>query len=1151
MTLNSNSFQDTTNTSGIVWSGHRGDEAMSIAWLDYNQDGLPDLWISGHGYNGESPNALFPDAKYPFLYLNNGNGTFTNLFTEDWRKGSGGDTHGTNWIDFDNDGDRDVFVNSGGQLGGAGASGQPNHFFVNHNSNLGLLTNESTEKGVVYQIARSRSSLWFDGNNDGRLDFINLVAERSDGQGANAYFEQQIDGTFSDQSVAVGLDIDGSSRYGQLADLTGDGVLDLVIQGTYEFPLEVYDISSGNGFVNITNNFNFPLTSDLPNDPTEDFEDHESARDTVIADFNGDGYNDIFLVRSSIATVFPSVSQNNNRIVGGELIIRDPGEEIGYSFQTSGTVAIDFFSLNGIQADLDPTEIFIGASGRNPTAAELEAFVNISSATTNTAVANDDPNTSQVDRVAALALSSLSSGVTGLKSDRSARGVYIGYDAITQTWEIRLSSDSFESMRSAVESTADITNLQTIGFTNVDPTINALSDQLWIFDPNTNQFIDNSVAAGLTNPTLGQSVVAGDFDNDKDIDLYLANSYSAFDQPNILYDNQGNGTFIAVSQGGGAAGTSVGPVWLDFETGSKLATSDFNNDGFLDIFVGSNVARSPRKTYLGTPSQLFTNQGNSNNWLLIDLEGIQSNRDGIGAQVKVTSGGTTQLREQNGGTHNFAQNDTRLHFGLGQDNIVNQIEITWSSGVTQILNNVAVNQVLTITEPFANNIIGNNNNNLLQGTGQADEIEGLGGNDTLNGFNGRDSLLGGNGTDSLLGSEGADSLEGGNGDDTIKGGEDNDRIKGDLDNDSLEGNDGDDTLYGNLGNDRLVGGSGYDLLYGNQGQDTINGNNEADLIYGDSGDDVLNGDDGDDTLYGGDDDDELFGSLGKDSLEGNDGDDTLNGDNGNDTVFGGNGADLVRGQKGDDFLIGGSGNDTLKAGEGADNLNGNNGDDFIEGEGGFDYLYGEEGDDTLRGGNGDDTIFGGSGSDRVLETGNLDFTVTNTQLTGRGVDTFSEVELIEISTGGGQNILDASAVTQLPVKLNGAGGRDTLLGGGGDDELIGGADIDTLTGNSGSDRFLYLGLNHRNDVITDFTVGEDRIVVSASAFGGGLTEGILDPSQFVLGNVALDSGDRFLYNMNNNRLLFDADGTGSTNPIVVATLNNSNVISNQDIEIIG
>ncbi|WP_144867223.1 FG-GAP-like repeat-containing protein, partial [Hyella patelloides] len=807
MVLNNNSFQDVADSAGIVWSKHRGDESISVAWVDYNKDGLLDLWISGHGYNNAAPNALFPTAKYPFLYINNGNGTFTNLFESDWRRGNGGDTHGTNWFDLDNDGDSDVFVNSGGQLGAGG--GQPNYLFVNRNSAIGLLTEESEDRDVVYQIGRSRSSVWFDGNNDGRLDFVNLVAARDDGLGANAYFEQQSNGTFTNRSNAVGFNVPGSSRYGQLADLTGDGKLDLVIQGTFEFPLAVYDVSSGNNFQDVTNNFNFPLTSDNPPDPTQDFENHTSARDTVIADFDGDGDNDIFLVRSEIKTILPSVSQDNNRIVSSDLIVRNPGQEIGYSFQTSGTVAIDFFDLNGVQADLNPNEIFIGASGRNPTAQELEAFVNINSATTETAVSNDNPRTDAVDRVAALALSPNNSGVTGLPGDRSERGVYINYDPGTQTWDIRFNSNNFASIRSAVESTTNITNLQSIGFTNVDPASNALTDQLWINNSN-GQFTlsDDPVFA---NPTLAQSVVSGDFDNDKDIDLYVANAYSSFDRPNILYENQGDGTFTTVPLAGGAEGTAKGPLWLDFETGSKLATSDFNNDGFLDIYVGSTVARSPRKTYLSSPSQLYQNQGNSNNWLLIDLQGTQSNREGIGAQIRVTSGGTTQLREQNGGTHNFAQNDTRLHFGLAQDNIIEQVEISWPSGVTQVLNNVSANQVLTITEPFANDIAGDNSENFLGGTGQTDRIEGLDGNDTINGFGGNDSLIGGDGSDSILGSEGNDTLLGNDGGDTLKGGSENDLIFGGSDLDRLEGNSGDDTLNGEAGNDFLTGGAGFDV----------------------------------------------------------------------------------------------------------------------------------------------------------------------------------------------------------------------------------------------------------------------------------------------------------------------------------------------------
>ena len=1114
MVLNSNSFKDVASSAGINWSRHRGDEAISVSWLDYNQDGLPDLWISGHGYNGTSRNELFSGAKYPFLYINNGDGTFTNLFESDWRRGSGGDTHGTNWIDFDNDGDPDVLVNSGGQLGEG--EGQPNYFFVNRNSETGLLTEEAEEKGVVYRIGRSRSSVWFDGNNDGLLDFVNLVAAREDGSGANAYFEQQSDGTFANRTNAVGFNVPESSRYGQLADLTGDGKLDLVVQGTFQYPVAVYDYASGGNFQDVTNQFNFPLTSDIPPNPTEDFEDTASARDSVIADFDGDGDNDIFLVRSSIETVQPSVSQDKGSIVSSDLILRDTTQEIGYSFQTNGTVAIDFFSLNGIRANIAPNEVFIGAEGRNPTPAELEAFVDISSDTTDTAVSNDSPKTEEVDPVAALALSPLSSGVNGI-SDSEARGIYIGYEPSTQTWEILLRSNPNrrgESIRSAVESTSNITNLQPIGFTNVDPASNALTDQLWL--NNSNGQFSLSSDPVFNNPTLAQSVVSGDFDNDKDLDLYLANAYASFNQPNILYENQGNGTFSIVPVAGGAESTAVGPLWLDFEVGSKLATSDYDNDGFLDIFVGSTVGRSPRKTYLSSPSQLYKNQGNSNNWLQIDLEGTESNRDGIGAQVRVTSGGTTQLREQNGGTHHFAQNDTRLHFGLAGDNTVNQVEVSWPSGTTQVLNDVNVNQILTIVEAG-----GNNNGN----------------------------FIGGSGDDSLVGTEGSDTLEGNGGNDTLQGGDGNDLILGGTGSDLLEGNDGDDTLKGEDDNDFLNGGSGFDILDGGLGSDNINGNNGNDIIEGGGGRDTIEGENGNDTISGGADSDEVFGGNDDDVIEGNDDNDFLDGGDGFDTLDGGEGDDTLRGDAKGDRLDGGTGNDTLLGGDGYDVLLGNDDNDFLDGEGGFDFLDGGTGNDTLRGGNGNDEIVGGVGNDLVLESGDFNYTVTNTTLIGRGEDSLSEVESVLITAGGRANTIDASA-TNLDVILKGGGNADTLFGGSGNDELIGEAGSDLITGNAGSDRFSYYALNHRGDTITDFTVGEDLIVISASGFNSDLSTGTLDESQFVVGTAASDSDDRFIYNVNSNRLFYDSDGNGFERPIAIASFTDGVVLSNQELEIV-
>ena len=1147
MVLNNNSFQDVTNSVGIDWSRQRGDEAFSVSFTDYNNDGLPDIWIDGHGYNG--PAALF-GPKFPALYINNGNGTFTNLFESDPRLGTGGDTHAAILIDYDNDGDADTFVASGGELG-ATSSGQPNVLFNNRFSQLGIITDEAANTNTEYAIGRSRATAWFDFNQDGLLDFVNLLATRDDGQGPNAYFEQQADGTFVDKTNAVGFDVPFPSRYAQLADLTGDGNLELIVHGTFNFPARVYDLSNGNNFVDITNNFNFPLTSDLPADINQDFQEHESARDSIIADFDGDGDQDIFVVRSLVKTIVnPSVFQGTNQnVVSADLILRNPGSEIGYSFQTAAgaDLAIDFFDLNGLAANIDPnTEIFIGASGRAPTAAELEAFVNISSAFTEPASSNDRSNTPEVDPVAALLLNNSSAGVNGLPANRSARGVYIGL--VGGTWQIRLNSPNFESIRSAVESTATITNLNPIGFTSVDPASNALTDQLFLNNGNGNFSLATN--AGLNTPTLAQNTVAGDFDNDKDIDIYVVNSYPTFDQPNILYENDGNGTFTPVAQAGGAAGTSLAFGWLDFEVGARATVADYDQDGTLDIFLGSTVGRSPRKTYLATPSQLFKGQANGNNWIEIDLQGIASNRDAIGARVELTSGGVTQVREQNGGTHHFAQNSQILHFGLGQDNIINRIEISWPSGVTQVLTNVSVNQVLDIIEPFPSVIVGDGGNNALNGTGNSDRINGLAGNDDINGLGGNDNIIGGEGADLILGSEGVDTLRGKEGGDTLKGGDDNDVVFGGIGADLLEGNDGDDSLYGNLGNDFLVGGAGFDFLRGNEGQDTVNGNAGDDFISGGLGNDRLIGDNGQDTIKGGADTDEIFGGNGNDIIEGNKGGDILNGDSGNDTLFGGEAPDIVRGQVGNDSLSGGTENDTLFGGEGLDTLFGDQNDDFLFGEGGIDELYGGSGNDTIQGGNGNDQIFGGPGDDRIIETGDLNFTLTNSQLIARGTDTFNNIESAELKGGGSINILDATAVTQLEVILDGGGSNDTLLGGANDDELIGGVGSDQLTGNDGSDLFLYLALNHRNDVITDFVPGEDTIVVSGSAFGGELSVGILEPNQFVLGNAALDQSDRFLYNVNNNRLLFDADGSGSINPILVASLSNSAIISHEDIEII-
>ncbi len=1091
--MNSNSFKEVAADAGIDWSREKGNEAFSVAWLDYNKDGLQDLWISGHGYNGQS--SRYP-AKYPYLYINNGNGTFTNLFDSDWRKGAGGDVHGTTWIDFDNDGDQDFLAAGGGRLGDVSSvdlSLLSNKLFVNNNGNL---ENEAGIRGLENAIARSRSSVWFDGNNDGLLDVVIVTALRDDNQGYTAYFEQQSNGTFIDKTVDVGLDVNESSRYAQLADLTGDGKLDLVIQGTYTWPLGVYDFSSGNTFVDVTDMIP-QITNSPPTAPSFDFADHSSARDSILADFNNDGYNDIFLTRSRIFTPEASMFQGSDTIVSADLIMQSGGE-IGVSFKTQGVFAFDllnsegliasgFFTFNGQGGRLgsfDANNVFIGAEGRNPTEAELKAIFGSGYDTALTSGSDacifcGEDHSGHSHSSAAFQLDPNDSSVAGIKSDRSARGIYIGYDSVTGTWEVRVSSTTNEIVRIAVESDQAITDLTEINFTSADPNSIALSDQFLVYDANIGTYIDKTIPAGLSDPTLAQSAVAGDFDNDMDLDIYIANAYPSFNQSNILYENDGNGNFTKVELAGGALSTEVGPHLLDFEIGQRLAVADYDNDGFLDIFAGSTTAKSPRKTYLGTPSQLFQNQeginGNTNNWIQIDLQGIQSNRDAIGARVEVTTpDGVTQFREQNGGLHVFAQNSSRLHFGLGQNTMVSEVKVLWPSGETTFLNNIIIdnndpmNQILKVVEAFPNTITGDASANLLSGTTEADQIIGLEGNDTLDGKDNNDSLEGGDGDDSLTGGKGSDTLLGGNGQDTISGGDGSDFLEGNEQADLLNGNNGSDTLNGGNDNDTLIGENGNDLLLGEAGIDSLWGGS------------------GNDSLSGGIDGDTIFGQPGEDTISGGDGNDSLVGGDDNDLIFGDEGDDTLNGNRGKDVLDGGAGNDTLSASDGDDTLRGGEGNDSLFGEGGIDLLNGGDGDDTLRGGNGNDNLIAGAGDDTLLEISNSNFVLTDTQLTARGTDTISGFESARLLAGFGNNLLDASSVNTMRVFLQGAAGDDTLIGGANDDTLKGLNDADYLEGGNGNDSLLggagndtFVG-SYGNDTIQGGN-GTDRLVETADS----------------------------------------------------------------------
>jgi hypothetical protein len=180
----------------------------------------------------------------------------------------------------------------------------------------------------------------------------------------------------------------------------------------------------------------------------------------------------------------------------------------------------------------------------------------------------------------------------------------------------------------------------------------------------------------------------GDCDNDGDLDLFVANSAG---ETNFLYLNSGDGTFIRDESDqliNAEAFDSFGAAW-----------GDYNDDGALDLLV-ANWEGFPS---FGANNSLHINSGNANSWLKIKCVARVSNASAIGVQVRAlaTVAGEShwQLREIASLTGFGSQNSFDVHFGLGDAAIVDSLKLEWPSGRGQSLANVAVNQFLTIEEP--------------------------------------------------------------------------------------------------------------------------------------------------------------------------------------------------------------------------------------------------------------------------------------------------------------------------------------------------------------------------------------------------------------------------------------------------------------------
>ena len=513
-------------------------------------------------------------ADIHFAHVNGGSGRF--YYVETYGSGAA-------FIDYDSDGDEDLYLVNGAVLPGFLERRVPKNVLYRNKGNGKF--EERTEDAGVGDEGYGMGVCAGDYNNDGHVDLY--VANF----GANVLYRNGGDGSFVDATETAGIGDERLSMSAAFADIDNDGDLDLYVSNNTDFTLE----------------------------------NHKECRHGSIRVYCGPGqYKGAsgIMYRNEGDETFADVTEAMG-------VYNDRCRQLGVVFgdyDEDGDP--DLFVAN----DMTPNFLFRNEGGTR--------FSNIG----------------------------LNAGVAFSPDGKSEAGMGTDFGDYDRDGLLDLVVCNFqwEHCRLLKNERDDVFKDQIHESKLDEPTFSTLTFGTDLFDYDNDGYLDLFLANGHVEPNIEIIDRAGP-------------SYAQRDQ---LFHNNGDGTFADVSTNSPGLATA----WV----GRGSATADYDNDGDLDLFVSNNNQRG---------LLLRNDGGNRHHWLTVRTIGTHSNRDGIGARIRVVSGDLHQVEEVRSGSSYLSQNALRVHFGLGTRTRIDRLEIRWPSGVEQVLENVAVDQFLTIREP--------------------------------------------------------------------------------------------------------------------------------------------------------------------------------------------------------------------------------------------------------------------------------------------------------------------------------------------------------------------------------------------------------------------------------------------------------------------